>query len=89
MINVIKVSKPGCVPCKVLANYLSEIDFDKHNATLNEIDITEQPELVDLYKLSSVPVLIYTRNGVEVHRINGLASVEEIVEAIEFARRAK
>lgn len=89
MINVIKLSQPNCIPCKVLSNYLTEIDFAEHNATLTEINISEQKEYIEKYRLSGVPALVYERNGSEVHRINGLASVEEIVEAIEFARRAK
>ncbi|AYA77375.1 hypothetical protein DOE78_19030 [Bacillus sp. Y1] len=89
MINIIKVSKANCRPCAVLANYLSEINFEAHNATLSEINIADDPSVIEKYGLTSVPVLVYERNGVEVHRINGLASVEEIVEAIEFAKRAK
>jgi thioredoxin 1 len=86
MIDVIKISKPNCRPCAVLANYLGEIDFAAQDATLTEIDLAEQPAVIDEYRLTSVPVLVFKRNGVEVTRLNGLHSVEEIVETIELAK---
>jgi thioredoxin 1 len=89
MIEIIKFSKNNCRPCAVLSNYLSEINFEQHNATLSEINIADDPSVIEKYGLTSVPVLVYERNGVEVHRLNGLSNVEEIVEAIEFAKRAK
>jgi thioredoxin 1 len=86
MITIKKFSKPGCRPCAALANYLSDIDLAAHNATLESIDITEQPEVIDQYGLSSVPVIIFERSGVEVNRLVGLRPVDEIIDAIEFAK---
>jgi thioredoxin 1 len=89
MIKILKFSKPGCRPCAALANYIGDIDLFNAGATLVNIDITEQPEVIDQYGLTSVPVLIMERNGVEVGRIVGLVGTEEIIEAIEFAKAAK
>jgi thioredoxin 1 len=89
IITVKKFSKPGCVPCKVLGNYLGDIDLFGLGATLENIDITEQPEVIEKYNLSSVPVLVMERSGVEVTRINGLRGTEEIIDAIEHAKVAK
>ncbi|CAM3634097.1 thioredoxin family protein [Mesobacillus zeae] len=81
-----KFSKPNCRPCQALANYIGDIDLFNVGATLENIDISEHPEVIDQYGLTSVPVLIFFRNGVEVHRINGLRPTEEIIDAIEFAK---
>lgn len=89
IITVKKFSKPGCVPCKALANYLGEIDLFGLGATLENIDITKNPEVIDQYGLSSVPVLAFFRSGVEVHRITGLRPTEEIIDAIEHAKVAR
>jgi thioredoxin 1 len=86
MIVIKKFSKNGCIPCKVLANYIGEIDLLAHDAELVEINIDNQPEAVDQYGLNSVPVLSFERNGVEIIRLTGLRPVEEIVEAIELAK---
>lgn len=86
MIKIIKFSKPNCRPCTVLANYLTEINLAEHNATLIEIDIVDQPETINQYGLTSVPVLAFFRSGVEVTRIIGLRPVDEIIDAIEHAK---
>lgn len=86
MITIKKFSKANCMPCKVLANYLGEIDLFNAGATLVNIDISEQPEAVDQYGLTSVPVLVFERNGLEVHRIVGLRGTDEIIDAIEHAK---
>jgi thioredoxin 1 len=89
IITIKKFSKKDCRPCQALSNYLGEIDLYIAGATLENIDIEESPEVIDKYGLSSVPVLVMERNGVEVGRIVGLVGTEEIVEAIEFAKVAK
>jgi thioredoxin 1 len=89
IITIKKFSKKDCRPCQALSNYLGEIDLFIVGATLENIDIEESPEVIDKYGLTSVPVLVMERNGVEVGRIVGLVGTEEIIEAIEFAKVAK
>jgi thioredoxin 1 len=86
MIEIKKFSRPGCRPCAILYNWISEINLESHGAKLTEIDISEQPDAVDKYKLSSVPVLVFERNGLEVHRLVGLRPVDELIDAIEHAK---
>ena len=86
MITIKKFSRPGCRPCAALANYLGDIDLFTAGAALVNIDITEQPEVIDQYGLSSVPVLVFERSGVEVGRLVGLVGTEEILDAIEHAK---
>jgi thioredoxin 1 len=86
IVTIKKFSKPNCRPCAALANYIGDIDLFNVGATLVNVDITEQPEVIDQYGLTSVPVLVMERNGVEVGRIVGLVGTEEIIEAIEFAK---
>jgi thioredoxin 1 len=89
IITIKKFSKPGCRPCAALANYIGEIDLFNAGATLENIDISEHPEVVDQYGLTSVPVLVFERSGVEVHRIVGLRPTEEIEDAIKFAKETR
>jgi thioredoxin 1 len=89
IITIKKFSRPGCRPCTVLANYIGDIDLFNAGATLENIDIEERPEVIDQYGLTSVPVLVFERSGVEVHRITGLRPTEEIIDAIEHAKVAK
>jgi thioredoxin 1 len=89
LISIKKFSRPGCRPCSVLANYLTEIDFAKYDAELINVDIAEQPEAVDKYKLTSVPVLVFERNGLEITRMIGLHPADAVIDAIEYAKEAR
>lgn len=89
MIEILKFSRKTCVPCRVLSNYLGEIDLTEHNATLCEIDIDDEPTAIDTYKLGAVPTLVIKRNGVEITRFTGLRGTDEIISAIEYAKEAR
>jgi thioredoxin 1 len=89
IITIKKFSRKDCRPCKALANYLGEIDLFSVGATLENIDIEENPEVIDQYGLTSVPVLVMERSGVEVNRIIGLRPPEEIIDAIEHAKETR
>lgn len=89
MIEILKFSRKTCVPCRVLSNYLGEVDLAAHNATLTEVDIDDDPTAIDAYKLGSVPTVVIKRNGVEVTRFTGLRGTDEIVSAIEYAKEAR
>lgn len=89
MIEILKFSRKTCVPCRVLSNYLGEIDLAEHNATLTEIDVDDEPTAIDTYKLNGVPTMIFRRNGVEITRFTGLRGTDEIIDAINVAKEAR
>jgi thioredoxin-related protein len=97
IITIKKFSKNGCRPCQALANFIGDIDLFNAGATLENYNISDEKirigeeeltseQVVDKYKLQSVPTLIFERSGVEVHRLVGLRPVEEIIDAIEYAK---
>lgn len=89
MIEILKFSRKTCVPCRVLSNYLGEVDLAEHNATLTEIDIDDEPTAIDTHKLSGVPTMIFLRNGIEITRFTGLRGTDEIIDAINVAKEAR
>lgn len=82
MLKVIKFSKDGCRPCVILKNVLSEIIFENYESELVQINISEQPEYIEKYGLTSVPVLVFIKDGKEIDRINGLTDVDTIVDKL-------
>jgi thioredoxin-like negative regulator of GroEL len=89
IITIKKFSRKDCRPCKALANYLGDMDLFGLGATLENVDIEEHPEVIEQYGLSSVPVMVLERSGVEVTRLIGLRPPEEIIDAIEHAKVAR
>lgn len=89
MITVNKYSRIGCRPCAVLSHYLGEINLAAHNAELVEIDTATLSDAeLDRLNITSVPVLQFMRNGMEISRIVGLCSPEEIEDSIKLAKVA-
>ena len=86
-----KLGKPGCRPCAILAYGIASITdkLTEENATVIEHDIVAEPELIDKYGITGVPVLVFERSGVEITRLNGLVSADEIVDAVDYAKEVR
>lgn len=83
-----KLSRVGCRPCAVLGYALDEMSdqLAQANAVVSEHDIDVEFGLIRKYGITSVPVLIMERNGAEITRINGMATAEEILDAVDYAK---
>jgi thioredoxin 1 len=90
MIVIKKFEKPGCRPCAVLDVYLNEYDFDSLGVKLEKVDVTTltDEELAAL-KISSVPTLIFYRNGHEMARSVGLSAIEEFEDCLRQAKEGR
>jgi thiol:disulfide interchange protein len=90
MITIKKFEKPGCYPCRVLDTYLNEYDFDSLGVTLEKVDVTTltDEELAAL-KISSVPTLVFYRNGHEMARSVGLSAMEEFEDCLRQAKEGR
>ena len=90
-VTIRKISKPNCVPCQVIGYALTNNaeEIAELGATIVEHDITVEPDIIDKYNVQGVPVLLFERNGHVMARIDGMTSIDEIMDAIEHAKRAK
>jgi thioredoxin 1 len=90
MITIKKFEKANCRPCAALDAYLNEKDLDKLGVTLEKVDVTTltDDELAAL-KISSVPVLIFYRNGIEMARSVGLNAIDEFDDCLKQAKEGR
>lgn len=86
-----KLSRQNCRPCTVLSYAINEItdQLASLNAHVSEHDVDVEFGLIRKYGLTSVPVMIFERNGAEITRLNGLVSTAEILDAVEYAKVAR
>lgn len=70
---------PYCGPCRMLAPLLSQLK----NVTIYKANVDEHPGLCMRYHFSSVPTLIFFKDGQEVARMVGLQSVAVIQGKID------
>lgn len=91
MIEIIKLEKDGCSPCVWLGKTLeaNAARLESEGATLTTLNISENPALIDEYKITSVPVLVFKRNGIEMTRVHGNVNFDDVLAATEFAKFKK
>lgn len=77
-ITLIKRSTPPCPACQIM-----HAQLDGEGIPHEVIDITEQPDAVEQYGLTSVPVLIIEDDNGEHIRLTGIQPIEDIKELLE------
>ena len=90
MVEVIKLGAEWCAPCKAMAPIIKSLK-EKYDAiegtdiNIIEIDIDENPELGEKYKVKSIPTIVFVKDGEMVQKKVGLlneAQIEEIIKEI-------
>mgnify|MGYP002627440909 CR=1 FL=1 len=61
-----------CGPCRMLSPILEEVSKKNDNIKIVSINIDDEDELAEEYQVSSIPCLVYLKEGKEVKRQVGL-----------------
>ena len=69
-------SATWCGPCKTFKPVMNEISGEGHSVEF--IDIDQSQDLAQKYNVRSVPTVVVEENGVEIDRIIGAVSKEQI-----------
>ena len=80
MKKLLRFTASWCGPCKILAASIERADLD---IPIDVIDIDENTELANQYKIRSVPVLVLLKNGEEVKRSVGAKTPKQLKEWLE------
>lgn len=75
MKKVLKFSATWCGPCKMLAKTLQSVQTE---IEIEEVDIEQNPELTQQYRIRGVPTLVLLQDDVELKRVVGVKSKEEL-----------
>ena len=76
---VVQFSAAWCGPCKVLTKTIEQNE-DKFNVPIYKIDIDECQDLAKVLQIRSVPTLIRFESELEVKRIIGNQTFEQLQE---------
>lgn len=71
-----------CGPCKMLAPVVEEVAKERDDIMVGKVDIDEEMELVQKFKIMSVPTLVVLKNGQLIHKSAGVVSKREIMELL-------
>lgn len=74
----IKFSATWCGPCKHMEPTVEKLANEFSTATFLAVDIDEAPELVQKYKIRTLPTLVIIKDGQEVERVIGSSLLEPL-----------
>ena len=67
-----------CNPCKILSPIVEEIADERDDVKVVKIDIDENEDIANEYRIYSIPTLVVIENGIAKDRAVGVISKEEI-----------
>ena len=74
---------PWCNPCKMLGPVIDEIaDEVDGKALVCKVNIDEEQNLAQEYRVMSIPTLLYFKDGKVVNQMVGVRPKEEILDAL-------
>ena len=73
-------SATWCGPCKTFKPIMNEVAGEGHSVQF--IDIDQQQDLTAKYNVRSVPTTVIEENGIEVDRIIGSVSKQQVINKL-------
>ena len=71
-----------CGPCKMLRPVLEELSEEHNEVKFVSVDVDEESEIAMKYGVSSIPCLVFLKNGEEVDRSVGFRPKDAIEDVI-------
>jgi thioredoxin len=79
---VVDFSATWCSPCRILNPIIDKISTELKNVKIGKVDIEENRDLAVEYKVSSIPSLVFFKNGKEIHRFVGIMNENKLKDLI-------
>ncbi len=71
-----------CQPCKKTRPIVEELNRDQSTAGFQIIDVDDNADLVKSFNIGSIPTFILFENGIEIKRITGSQTRDQLKEFI-------
>ena len=89
--EVLESSKPvlldfwasWCMPCRMLAPILDEIDAETDEFKICKINVVEEGDLAVQFRVMSIPTLVVMKNGEEVNRSLGVIPKDDVLDLMK------
>lgn len=75
-----------CGPCKMMAPVVEEIAKDYPDVKICKVNVDEEPELSNAFKIVSIPTIVVIKNGEIIDSVVGYRPKEDIEKIIKLVK---
>ena len=72
-----------CGPCTMLAPVVAEIAEERSDIKVGKVNVDDEPAMANTYGVSSIPMLVYFKDGNAVNSVIGYRPKEDILAIID------
>lgn len=83
MITIKRYTSTWCEPCKALAPIMAELQSEMSNVNFVTIDVELHKEAAMNDNIASIPTVVISKNGQELHRFTGVIPKHSILQLIK------
>lgn len=75
-----------CGPCKMMAPVVEEVAKDYPDVKVCKVNVDEEPELSNVFKIVSIPTIVVIKNGEIIDSVVGYRPKEDIEKIIKLVK---
>lgn len=72
-----------CGPCQMMKPVMAEFKNAHPEVRVKTVNIDEEEEMAEKYGVSSIPCLVFVKDGEEVERIVGVTSMKKLEKVLK------
>jgi thioredoxin 1 len=72
-----------CGPCRMIGPIINELANDNTDVIIGKVDVTSNPESSAKYGVTSIPTIIFLKDGAEVYRQKGAVPKSALQSVID------
>ena len=73
---------PWCGPCRMVGPVLDEIEKERQDLLVVKINVDEEKELAETYRILTIPTLMVMQDGKILRQVSGARSRQEILDML-------
>ena len=73
---------PWCGPCRMVGPVLDEIEKERQDLLVVKINVDEEKELAETYRILTIPTLMVIQDGKILRQVSGVRSRQEILDML-------
>ena len=87
-VTVVDFWASWCGPCRMLSPIVEELAGEMTDVRFAKVNVDDEPSLANAFRISSIPTLVFMKDGQAVGQTVGVQPKENLRAAIEQAKQA-